>query len=235
MTRCINQEIVVITGFACKTMASAKIGRFQEQLLLQTRFVKVLGMENGITERILFPLRLCRSGKLITLAYNSEAFMGTWDWLLCNDVRPKGIIVVLSSFKHLFGGKLAWVRSDQLFLYLLLVLIRYHCYQTIFFFSNILCHTVIARRAIPLPLIRKYLYCTDDVVRESWWLVTTSRLMWLLPHSPTAIKTNLVVGLSLLTILNCLSLASIDASLRLWWINYCTRKKLNGLNKRFAG
>ena len=77
LTRCINQEIVVTQRVHHVGMGiSLKLGVSQEPTFIQTDFVKrYRWLENGaLTEDTDISFKIMQSGKLIALAYNSEAF-----------------------------------------------------------------------------------------------------------------------------------------------------------------
>ena len=78
--------------------------------LIQTEFVKSIGgWKNGaLTEDTDISFKIMQSGKLIALAYNSEAFQQEPETLKSYYMQRKrwakgNYEVVLSNFKHLFG------------------------------------------------------------------------------------------------------------------------------------
>lgn len=112
LTRCINQEIVVTQRVHHVGMWHLfKIGRIPgTNFLIQTEFVKSIGgWENGaLTEDTDISFKIMQSGKLIALAYNSEAFQQEPETLKSYYMQRKrwakgNYEVVLSNFKHLFG------------------------------------------------------------------------------------------------------------------------------------
>ena len=111
LTRCINQEIVVTQRVHHVGMWHLfKIGRIPgTNFLIQTDFVKSIGgWKNGaLTEDTDISFKIMQSGKLIALAYNSEAFQQEPETLKSYYMQRKrwakgNYEVVLSNFKHLF-------------------------------------------------------------------------------------------------------------------------------------
>lgn len=78
LTRCINQEIVVTQRIQhCAIWNLFKIGRIPgTNFIIQRQYVQSIGgWENGaLTEDTDISFKIMQSGKLIALAYNSEAF-----------------------------------------------------------------------------------------------------------------------------------------------------------------
>lgn len=78
LTRCINQEIVVTQRIQhCAIWHMFKIGRIPgTNFIIQTDFIRQIGgWRNGaLTEDTDISFKIMQSGKLIALAYNSEAF-----------------------------------------------------------------------------------------------------------------------------------------------------------------
>ena len=112
LTRCINQEIVVTQRVHHVGMWNLfKIGRIPgTNFIIQTEFVKSIGgWKNGaLTEDTDISFKIMQSGKLIALAYNSEAFQQEPETLKTYYMQRKrwakgNYEVVLSNFKHLFG------------------------------------------------------------------------------------------------------------------------------------
>ena len=112
LTRCINQEIVVTQRVHHVGMWHLfKIGRMpRTNFIIQTDFVKSIGgWKNGaLTEDTDISFKIMQSGKLIALAYNSEAFQQEPENLQSYYMQRKrwakgNYEVVLSNFKHLFG------------------------------------------------------------------------------------------------------------------------------------
>ena len=112
LTRCINQEIVVTQRVHHVGMWHLfKIGRIPgTNFIIQTDFVKSIGgWKNGaLTEDTDISFKIMQSGKLIALAYNSEAFQQEPETLKSYYMQWKrwakgNYEVVLSNFKHLFG------------------------------------------------------------------------------------------------------------------------------------
>lgn len=112
LTRCINQEIVVTQRVHHVGMWHLfKIGRIPgTNFIIQTDFVKSIGgWKNGVlTEDTDISFKIMQSGKLIALAYNSEAFQQEPETLKSYYMQRKrwakgNYEVVLSNFKHLFG------------------------------------------------------------------------------------------------------------------------------------
>ena len=112
LTRCINQEIVVTQRVHHVGMWHLfKIGRIPgTNFLIQTDFVKSIGgWKNGaLTEDTDISFKIMQSGKLIALAYNSEAFQQEPETLKSYYMQRKrwakgNYEVVLSNFKHLFS------------------------------------------------------------------------------------------------------------------------------------
>ena len=112
LTRCINQEIVVTQRVHHVGMWHLfKIGRIPgTNFLIQTDFVKSIGgWKNGaLTEDTDISFKIMQSGKLIALAYNSEAFQQEPETLKSYYMQRKrwakgNYEVVLSNFKYLFS------------------------------------------------------------------------------------------------------------------------------------
>ncbi len=112
LTRCINQEIVVTQRVHHVGMWHLfKIGRIPgTNFIIQTDFVKSIGgWKNGaLTEDTDISFKIMQSGKLIAIAYNSEAFQQEPETLKSYYMQRKrwakgNYEVVLSNFKHLFG------------------------------------------------------------------------------------------------------------------------------------
>lgn len=112
LTRCINQEIVVTQRVHHVGMWHLfKIRRIPgTNFIIQTDFVKSIGgWKNGaLTEDTDISFKIMQSGKLIALAYNSEAFQQEPETLKSYYMQRKrwakgNYEVVLSNFKHLFG------------------------------------------------------------------------------------------------------------------------------------
>lgn len=111
LTRCINQEIVVTQRIQhCAIWHLFKIGRIPgTNFIIQRQYVQSIGgWENGaLTEDTDISFKIMQSGKLIALAYNSEAFQQEpeqiRDYYFQRLRWAKGNYqVVLKNFKHLF-------------------------------------------------------------------------------------------------------------------------------------
>lgn len=111
LTRCINQEIVVIQRIQhCAIWHLFKIGRIPgTNFIIKREYVKSIGgWENGaLTEDTDISFKIMQSGKLIALAYNSEAFQQEpeqlRDYYFQRLRWAKGNYqVVLKNFRHLF-------------------------------------------------------------------------------------------------------------------------------------
>lgn len=111
LTRCINQEIVVTQRIQhCAIWHLFKIGRIPgTNFIIKKEYVKSIGgWENGaLTEDTDISFKIMQSGKLIALAYNSEAFQQEperlSDYYYQRLRWAKGNYqVVLKNFKHLF-------------------------------------------------------------------------------------------------------------------------------------
>ena len=111
LTRCINQEIVVIQRIQhCALWHLFKIGRIPgTNFIIKREYVKSIGgWENGaLTEDTDISFKIMQSGKLIALAYNSEAFQQEpeqlRDYYFQRLRWAKGNYqVVLKNFRHLF-------------------------------------------------------------------------------------------------------------------------------------
>ena len=111
LTRCINQEIVVTQRVQHVGMWHLfKIGRIPgTNFIINTEFVKSIGgWRNGaLTEDTDISFKIMQSGKLIALAYNSEAFQQEPETLRTYMMQRKrwakgNYEVVISNFKHLF-------------------------------------------------------------------------------------------------------------------------------------
>ncbi|NGC78650.1 glycosyltransferase family 2 protein [Lactobacillus reuteri] len=111
LTRCINQEIVVTQRIQhCAIWHLFKIGRIPgTNFIIKREYVKSIGgWENGaLTEDTDISFKIMQSGKLIALAYNSEAFQQEpeqlRDYYFQRLRWAKGNYqVVLKNFRHLF-------------------------------------------------------------------------------------------------------------------------------------
>ena len=111
LTRCINQEIVVTQRIQhCAIWHLFKIGRIPgTNFIIKREYVKSIGgWENGaLTEDTDISFKIMQSGKLIALAYNSEAFQQEpeqlRDYYFQRFRWAKGNYqVVLKNFRHLF-------------------------------------------------------------------------------------------------------------------------------------
>lgn len=111
LTRCINQEIVVTQRIQhCAIWHMFKIGRIPgTNFIIQRQFVQEIGgWRNGaLTEDTDISFKIMQSGKLIALAYNSEAFQQEperlHDYYFQRLRWAKGNYqVVIHNFRHLF-------------------------------------------------------------------------------------------------------------------------------------
>ena len=111
LTRCINQEIVVTQRIQHGGMWHMfKIGRIPgTNFFINSEFVICIGWwRNGaLTEDTDISFKIKQSGKLIALAYNSEAFQQEPETVKCYYMQRKrwakgNYEVVISNFKHLF-------------------------------------------------------------------------------------------------------------------------------------
>lgn len=111
LTRCINQEIVVTQRIQHIGMWHLfKIGLIPgTNFIINTAFVKSIGgWRNGaLTEDTDISFKIMQRGKLIALAYNSEAFQQEPETLKTYYMQRKrwakgNYEVVISNFKHLF-------------------------------------------------------------------------------------------------------------------------------------
>lgn len=111
LTRCINQEIVVTQRIQhCAIWFMFKIGRIPgTNFIINREFVKSIGgWRNGaLTEDTDISFKIMQSGKLIALAYNSEAFQQEperlHDYYFQRLRWAKGNYqVVIHNFRHLF-------------------------------------------------------------------------------------------------------------------------------------
>lgn len=111
LTRCINQEIVVTQRIQhCAIWHLFKIGRIPgTNFIIQRQFVQEIGgWRNGaLTEDTDISFKIMQSGKLIALAYNSEAFQQEperlHDYYFQRLRWAKGNYqVVIHNFRHLF-------------------------------------------------------------------------------------------------------------------------------------
>ena len=111
LTRCINQEIVVTQRIQhCAIWHLFKIGRIPgTNFIIQRQFVQEIGgWRNGaLTEDTDISFKIMQSGKLIALAYNSEAFQQEperlHDYYFQRLRWAKGNYqVVIHNFRHIF-------------------------------------------------------------------------------------------------------------------------------------
>lgn len=125
LTRCINQEIVVTQRIQhCGIWQLFKIGRIPgTNFIINTNYVKSIGgWRNGaLTEDTDISFKIMGSGKLIALAYNSEAFQQEpetlKDYYFQRLRWAKGNYeVVINNFKQLFS-KTNWRVKLETFYY----------------------------------------------------------------------------------------------------------------------
>lgn len=125
LTKCINQEIVVTQRIQhCGIWQLFKIGRIPgTNFIINTEYVKSIGgWRNGaLTEDTDISFKIMGSGKLIALAYNSEAFQQEpeklKDYYFQRLRWAKGNYeVVINNFKQLFG-KTNWRVKLETFYY----------------------------------------------------------------------------------------------------------------------
>lgn len=124
LTHCINQEIVVTQRVQHVGMwHKFKIGRIPgTNFVINTEFVKSIGgWRNGaLTEDTDISFKIMQSGKLIALAYNSEAFQQEPETLRSYMMQRKrwakgNYEVVISNFKHLFDKSNWRVKLEVLY------------------------------------------------------------------------------------------------------------------------
>ena len=171
LTRCINQEIVVTQRVHHVGMWHLfKIGRIPgTNFIIQTEFVKSIGgWKNGaLTEDTDISFKIMQSGKLIALAYNSEAFQQEPETLKSYYMQRKrwakgNYEVVLSNFKHLFGKgnwrvKLEVTNYSCIFFWFNAAIVL----SDLIFFANILAmclHTVLPGVQIPFAFDSENIY-----------------------------------------------------------------------------
>ncbi|AND79064.1 glycosyltransferase family 2 protein [Streptococcus pantholopis] len=125
LTRCINQEIVVTQRIQHVGMWHLfKIGRIPgTNFIINREFVESIGgWRNGaLTEDTDISFKIMQSGKLIALAYNSEAFQQEPETVKTYYMQRKrwakgNYEVVLANFKHLFD-KSNWRVKLEVFYY----------------------------------------------------------------------------------------------------------------------
>lgn len=113
LTKCINQEIVVTQRIQHVGLWHLfKIGRIPgTNFIIQTKFVKSIGgwSKGALTEDTDISFKIMQSGKLIALAFNSEAFQQEPETLKAYMMQRKrwakgNYQVVISNFKHLFDN-----------------------------------------------------------------------------------------------------------------------------------
>lgn len=124
LTRCINQEIVVTQRIQhCGIWHLFQIGRIPgTNFIIQRNFVKEIGgWRNGaLTEDTDISFKIMQSGKLIALAYNSEAFQQEserlHDYYFQRLRWAKGNYqVVINNFVHLFDCSNWRVKLETLY------------------------------------------------------------------------------------------------------------------------
>lgn len=125
LTKCINQEIVVTQRIQHVGLWHLfKIGRIPgTNFIIQTNFVKSIGgwSKGALTEDTDISFKIMQSGKLIALAFNSEAFQQEPETLKAYMMQRKrwakgNYQVVISNFKHLFD-KSNWRVKLETFYY----------------------------------------------------------------------------------------------------------------------
>lgn len=125
LTKCINQEIVVTQRIQHVGLWHLfKIGRIPgTNFIIQTDFVKEIGgwSKGALTEDTDISFKIMQSGKLIALAFNSEAFQQEPETLKAYMMQRKrwakgNFQVVISNFKHLFD-KSNWRVKLETFYY----------------------------------------------------------------------------------------------------------------------
>ena len=147
-----------------------KIGRIPgTNFIIQTEFVKSIGgWKNGaLTEDTDISFKIMQSGKLIALAYNSEAFQQEPETLKTYYMQRKrwakgNYEVVLSNFKHLFGKgnwrvKLEVTNYSCVFFWFNAAIVL----SDLIFFANILAmciHTVVPGVQIPFAFDSENIY-----------------------------------------------------------------------------
>ncbi|MCP9311957.1 glycosyltransferase family 2 protein [Liquorilactobacillus satsumensis] len=146
LTRCINQEIIVTQRIQHIGLWHLfKIGRIPgTNFIIKTEFVKKIGgWRNGaLTEDTDISFKIMQSGKLIALAYNSEAFQQEPETLKTYYLQRKrwakgNYEVVLSNFKHLFDSSNWRVKLETF--YYVCTFLWFNCaiiLSDIIFFSN---------------------------------------------------------------------------------------------------
>jgi len=167
----LNQEIVVTQRVHHVGMWHLfKIGRIPgTNFIIQTEFVKSIGgWKNGaLTEDTDISFKIMQSGKLIALAYNSEAFQQEPETLKSYYMQRKrwakgNYEVVLSNFKHLFGKgnwrvKLEVTNYSCIFFWFNAAIVL----SDLIFFANILAmclHTVLPGVQIPFAFDSENIY-----------------------------------------------------------------------------
>ncbi|GAJ26560.1 glycosyl transferase family 2 region [Liquorilactobacillus sucicola DSM 21376 = JCM 15457] len=148
LTRCINQEIVVTQRIQHIGLWHLfKIGRIPgTNFIINAEFVKSIGgWRNGaLTEDTDISFKIMQSGKLIALAYNSEAFQQEPENLKAYYMQRKrwakgNYEVVIANFKHLFDRS-NWRVKFETFYYVSTFL-WFNCaiiLSDIIFFSNVI-------------------------------------------------------------------------------------------------
>ena len=122
-----------------------KIGRIPgTNFMIQTDFVKSIGgWKNGaLTEDTDISFKIMQSGKLIALAYNSEAFQQEPETLKSYYMQRKrwakgNYEVVLSNFKHLFSKGNWRVKLEVVNKQVWLALVAYFTYAQLFIIVSI--------------------------------------------------------------------------------------------------
>ncbi len=185
--------------------------------------------------------KIMQSGKLIALAYNSEAFQQEPERLgrvtiYNGNVRAKEYEVVLSTSKHLFGREIAWVEVTN-----------YSCLFWWFNAAIVLSDLIFCQYSghvaiqwcqvckIPFAFEFRKIYIAIDVVQVSLddWTLSASVQWRLLPLNlvkppPSKFGWPWLPWLHL--ILNCLSVNVGDAISSVWWIAIAGRNP-NGLKQ----
>lgn len=183
LTKCINQEIVVTQRVYHVGMWHLfKIGRIPgTNFIINTEFVKSIGgWKNGaLTEDTEISFKIMQSGKLIALAYNSEAFQQEPETLRSYYMQRKrwakgNYEVVIDNFKHLFGRgnwrvKLEVFNYSCIFFWFNLAIVL----SDIIFFANItamLLHLFVPDIRIPFAFDYNNIY-VSQVMLFNWILM----------------------------------------------------------------
>lgn len=252
LTKCINQEIVVTQRIQhCGIWQLFKIGRIPgTNFIINTNYVKSIGgWRNGaLTEDTDISFKIMGSGKLIALAYNSEAFQQEpeklKDYYFQRLRWAKGNYeVVINNFKQLFS-KTNWRVKLETFYYAAtffwfnasIIL------SDIFFFANVLAWIIhIWNPAVVLPFtISSSSLLIAQILLFNWFLMIMLYILQIITAMATQYgqATNEQIWLALVSYFTYSQLFIIVSIHAVWSVSMDKLLKRNNTKwvktKRFA-